>query len=146
MTGLNHGLVGGLIGKFVPLPLIAPAALASHFLLDTLPHYGIDHKQRDRSKFWKVFFIIDALATLSLGIYAIQARHYAMFLGGLFATMPDYLWVGRVIKTRSFNLSTHGNWFSRWHASIQKFERPWGLWIELPLSVILFYIVMIRLW
>ena len=71
MTGLNHGLVGGLIGKLVPLPIALPLALASHFILDTLPHYGIEQSERDKSKFWKVFFTIDAFATLELAIYAI---------------------------------------------------------------------------
>jgi hypothetical protein len=146
MTGLNHALAGGLIGKFVPLPLVMPLALASHFILDMLPHYGIDQEQRDKSLFWRIFFSVDALATFCLAVYAIQSQHYAMFLGGLFATMPDYLWVGRIIKTRSFNLSSHSNSFTRWHANIQRFERPWGIWIELPLTLILFYVVMIRLW
>lgn len=146
MTGFNHGLVGGLIGRLLPLPIALPAALASHFILDTFPHYGIPQEQRNKSKFWKVFFTIDALATLGLAIYAIQQKHYAMFLCGLIATMPDYLWVIRIIRTRSFNLSDNSNWFTRWHARIQKLERPWGLWVELPLTVVLFYIVIIRLW
>ena len=146
MTGINHGLVGGLIARLLPLPIALPMALASHFVLDTLPHYGIDQKQRDRSKFWKLFFIIDAFATLGLAIYAIQQKHYAMFLGGLIATAPDYFWVIIIIKKRSFNLSSQTNWFTKWHAGIQKLERPWGLWIELPLTAVLFYIVIIRLW
>ena len=146
MTGFNHGLVRGLITKFTPLPIALPLALASHFILDTLPHYGIKQSKRDESKFWKIFFTFDALATLGLAIYAISTKHYAMFLGGLFATMPDYLWVGRVIKTRSFNLSNHSNRFTRWHANIQKYERPWGIWIEIPLSILLFYVVIIKLW
>ncbi len=146
MIGFNHGLTGGLIARFLPLPIALPLALASHFLLDMLPHYGIDHKQRDRSKFWKIFFTIDVLATFGLAMYAIIDRHYAMFLGGLAGVIPDFLWVGKVVRTRSFDLSQHGNWFTRWHASIQKLERPWGLWIELPLACILFYVVIIVLW
>ncbi|HWB38859.1 MAG TPA: hypothetical protein VG604_01310 [Candidatus Saccharimonadales bacterium] len=146
MTGVNHGLTGGLIGKLLPLPLVIPVAFVSHFVLDMLPHYGISHKKRDRSMFWKVFFTLDTLATLGLAIYAVAQKHYTMFLGGLAATMPDYVWVAHVISTRSFNLSSSKNRFSKWHASIQGLERPWGLWIELPLTAILFYIVMIRLW
>jgi hypothetical protein len=146
MTGFNHGLVGGLLGGLLPLPIAIPAALASHFILDTFPHYGISHEQRDKSKFWKVFCTFDAIATLGLAIYAIQQKHYAIFLGGLFATMPDYVWIVIVIKSRSFDLSAQSNRFTKWHAGIQKLERPWGIWIEVPISVLLFYIVMIRLW
>ncbi|QQS18487.1 hypothetical protein IPL68_08015 [Candidatus Saccharibacteria bacterium] len=66
MIGFNHALVGGLIGKFVPWPIGVPLALASHFALDMLPHYGIDHAKRDSSRFWKIFFTIDFFATLGL--------------------------------------------------------------------------------
>jgi hypothetical protein len=146
VIGFNHGLTGGLVAYYLPLPVALPIALASHFLLDMLPHYGIDNKKRDTSYFWKVFFTLDALATLGLAVYAIYTKHYAMFLGGLFATMPDYIWVGRVIKTRSFNLSNNTNRFTKWHASIQKFERPWGIWLEIPLALLLFYWVFGIVW
>ncbi|MDQ2973185.1 MAG: hypothetical protein M3Q79_01720 [bacterium] len=146
MIGFNHGLTGGLIAAVLPLPVALPLSFVSHFALDKLPHYGIPHNKRDKSYFWKVFFIIDALATLGLAFYAINERHYAMFLGGLFATMPDYVWVARVIRTRSFHLGNNTNRFTKWHAKIQIFERPWGIWIELPFAAIMFYVVMIRLW
>jgi hypothetical protein len=146
MTGFNHGLTGGLIAAYLPLPAALPLALASHFALDTLPHYGIPHSARNKSNFWKVFFTIDAFATLGLALYAIFDHHYAIFLGGLAGVIPDFLWVGRVIKTGSFDLSEHSNWFTRWHASIQKLEKPWGLWIELPLSALLFYLVFFVSW
>lgn len=146
MIGFNHGLTGGLIAYILPLPLALPAALASHFALDILPHYGIPHGQRDNSWFWRILFIADTFATFGLALYAIYDSHYAMFLGGLFATMPDYIWVGRVVRTRSFNLSDNTNRFTRWHARIQTLERPWGIWIEIPLAMFLFYVVMIRLW
>ena len=146
MTGLIHSLTGGLIARFLPLPIALPLALASHFALDALPHYGIPQADRDRSKLWKVFFTVDALAAFGIAVYAVAEHHYAMFLGGLIAVLPDFLWVARVVKTRSFDLSHHGNWFTRWHAKIQIFERPWGIWIELPLAATLFYIVIIKLW
>jgi hypothetical protein len=146
MIGFNHALTGALVARLLPLPLALPVALASHFVLDALPHYGISQKQRDTSRFWKVFFTCDALVTLGLALYAILGHHYALLLGGLVGVIPDFLWVGRVIKNKSFDLSNNTNWFTRWHAAIQKFERPWGLWIELPLAAMLFYIVILRLW
>jgi len=57
MIGFNHGLVGGFIGAHMAWPLGVPLALASHFVLDALPHYGIPHNTRDTSRFWKVFFL-----------------------------------------------------------------------------------------
>ena len=146
MTGLNHGLVGGAIAHYLPLPIAIPLALASHFLMDALPHFGMPHHDRDRSKFWIIFFTIDALATFFLAAYAILTRHYAMFLGGLAGVIPDFIWVGRVIRTRSFDLSQNDNWFTKTHVGIQRLERPWGLWFELPLTTFLLYWVIIVIW
>jgi hypothetical protein len=144
MIGFNHGLVGGLIGKYVPWPLAIPLAFASHFALDTLPHYGMEHRERDGSNFWKIFFTLDALATLGLALWAICFHHYAMFFGGLAAVIPDFVWVAKVIKHRTFNLKHHNSKFEKWHIDIQKHEYKWGIWIELPLAAVLFYIVIIQ--
>ena len=146
MIGYNHALTGGVIAYYLPIPIALPVAFASHFVLDSLPHYGIPNNKRDRSSFWKYFFTFDTLATFALAIYAIYTKHYVMFLGGLVATMPDFLWLGRVIKTKSFDLSKNTNKFTRWHAKIQHYERSWGLLVELPYAVILSYIVYIRIW
>ena len=146
MIGFNHALTGGLLAKYLPLPVALPLALASHFILDALPHYGMPHKKRDNSKFWKIFFTVDAFATLAIALYTISQHRYAMFFGGLFGVMPDFIWVGKVIRTGSFSLDDNQNWFTKWHAKIQRYERPWGLWIELPLASILFYQVMVLNW
>lgn len=143
MTGFNHALVGGLIGKFLPLPLAIPLALASHFGLDTLPHYGMPHGKRDKSYFWKIFFTLDALATLGLAIWAIVNHHYAMYICGQIAVLPDFVWVFKVLRYRTFNLKHNNSWFERWHISIQRLEFPWGIWIEVPLSIGLFWVVIL---
>jgi len=48
MIGFNHAAVGGFIGKFLPLPIALPLALASHFVLYALPHYGVPHSRRNK--------------------------------------------------------------------------------------------------
>lgn len=144
MIGFNHGLVGGLIGKYVPWPVGIPLALASHFALDMLPHYGIDHNKRDGSRFWKVFFTVDFFATLGLAIWAITNHHYAVYACGQIAVLPDFVWVASVVKHRSFSLQKSNNRFERWHKKIQRYEFPGGLWIELPLALILFYYVILQ--
>ena len=146
MISFDHGLVGGAIAHFLPLPLALPVALASHFVLDAMPHYGTPHKSRDNSRFWKVFFVLDAFATFGLAAYAILDGHYAMFLGGLAGVIPDFIWVGRVIRTRSFDLSHNTNWFTKFHFAIQRYEWPGGLIVELPLAVFLAYWVLVVLW
>jgi hypothetical protein len=137
MTGYNHAATGMLIGAALPFPLSIPVAIVSHFALDTLPHYGIPQKHRDVSKFWRVFFIIDFFVAWGLGIFALIHHQPALFWAGLAACSPDFFWVGRILKTRSFDLSRNETRFTQWHAGIQRFERPWGLWVELPFSVLM---------
>jgi hypothetical protein len=141
MTGMNHALTGGLLAKYLPAPIALPLALASHFILDSLPHYGIPHKQRDKSWFWRIFFTCDFIITLSFAILQIKWHHYIIFLGGFLGMAPDLIWVGQVTKDRSFKLRTNTNRYTRWHAKIQRYERPWGIWIEIPVALVLFYFV-----
>lgn len=144
MIGFNHALAGGLIAKFVPWPLAAPLAVASHFVLDMLPHYGIPAHKRDSSRFWKYFFVADFLLTLSLAFWAIHYHHYAMYVCGQIAVLPDFVWVARVVRKHSFDFSSAESRYEKWHIRIQHYEFPGGLWIELPLAVVLFYFVIIK--
>lgn len=140
MTGFNHAAVGGFIGKFLPLPIAIPVAIASHFVLDALPHYGIPHNRRN-GHFWRIFYIIDfVVAWVLLGGIPLYHRHYAIFLSALAAASPDFIWVARVFRTKSFDLSQHKSKFAKWHASIQRFERPWGIYLEVPLATVLGYL------
>jgi hypothetical protein len=141
MTGFNHAASGGLIGRFLPLPIAIPLAFISHFALDSLPHYGIPHSKRDRSLRWRIFSIADFIATVGLAALAISWHKYAMLACGFVACSPDFFWVARVIKTKSFDLSKNRSKFTKWHVKIQRLERPWGIWLEMPLSVVLFYFV-----
>ncbi|MFZ1249277.1 MAG: hypothetical protein WAQ24_03060 [Candidatus Saccharimonadales bacterium] len=146
MTGFNHALVGGLIGKFVPWPLGIPLALASHFVLDMLPHYGIPHHTRDNSWFWKVFFIVDFFAAIGLGVWALWNNHYAIYICGQIAVLPDFVWVAHVVKHRSFSLTHANSRYERWHKRIQRYEFPGGIWIELMLASSLFYLLVLHVY
>jgi hypothetical protein len=141
MIGFNHALAGALIGAYLPLPAALPVALASHFVLDALPHYGLPHENRDVSPAWRAIFITDFIATACLIALPASRGRYAMLACGIMAVIPDFVWVIRVIRDRSFDLSNNLSWFTKWHAGIQRYERPWGIWIELPLAAILFYFV-----
>lgn len=141
MIGFTHAAVGGFIAKFLPLPLAVPAAFASHFLLDMLPHYGIAQNKRNQW-FWKFFTTTDfVVAWAYLSYISLSRHHVAIFACAVVAASPDFLWVARIIRTRSFDLSSHKSRFTQWHADIQQYERPWGIYIEVPLAVLLGYLV-----
>lgn len=139
MIGFNHAATGALIGKFLPWPIALPLAFVSHFALDSLPHYGIEHVKRDKSKAWKIIYLVDFVLAWGLAVLAIRWGRYDMFICGLVSCSPDFFWVLRVVKTHSFNLSANKSRFTKWHAKIQHYERPWGIYLELPLAAILFY-------
>jgi hypothetical protein len=139
VIGLNHALAGGLIGYYVPLPAALPLAVASHFILDALPHYGLPYAERERSKFWKRFFTADFFLAASLMAIPIASHNYPMLICGIAAVLPDFVWVLHVIKKKTFDLGEHEGWYRKWHAKIQRYERPWGIWVELPLVAALFY-------
>lgn len=146
MIGLNHALTGAALASVLPLPAALPVAFASHFVLDALPHYGIEQHQRNTSQMWKVISGLDVILSLAFGVLTITSHHPALFWCGLVAVAPDFLWVSRIIRNRSFDLSDHGHWFTRWHADIQRYERPWGIWVELPFATALAYVVLHILW
>lgn len=137
MTGFNHAAVGGFAGKLLPLPFAIPVAFASHFVLDMLPHYGISHDKRD-NHFWRIFTVLDFLLTTAYLVWVLFVQqHYAVFFCGIIAVCPDFIWVARIIRTRSFDLSEPKSRFAKWHARIQRYERPWGIYLEIPLGIIL---------
>lgn len=137
MIGFNHATVGTLIGKFLPLPIAIPVAFASHFILDSLPHFGIPSTSRDTSRFWKAIVAIDVLITLALLPYCLMGHHYGMLLCGIMAMAPDFIWIKKLLETRSYDMDHSSSRFTQWHADIQRYERPWGIFIEAPLAAIL---------
>ena len=97
----NHVLSGALIGALARRPLPAFAAgVASHFLLDAVPHWG---KWGSRRRFVRVA-VADGLVSLAVaGAFAAvspSARRPAVLAGMAGAVLPDLdkpsrLWFGR---------------------------------------------------
>jgi hypothetical protein len=139
MLATNHGTTGMILGAVLPLPIAIPVAFASHFVMDALPHYGIDNKKRNSNKLYKRIVCIDTTVALSFAAICAATGHWAMFIVGWVAYSPDGYWVYLYLKTKSMNLRPH-NRFSRFHKNIQRFERPWGVWIELPIACLLSYV------
>jgi hypothetical protein len=127
MTGLNHALTGAAIGAVLQQPLlIVPLAVASHFILDMIPHF--DHEvYRYGGKYYRQIVTTDGLITIG-AILALMFAFpaYALFiaLGAISAVAPDIPWQ---------YYYTHGrpkNWYFNFHTKIQWFERPPGLLVE----------------
>lgn len=141
MRAINHALTGTLIGLTVGEPLIAvPAALASHFICDAIPHYdglpqnpSMKTKQRwIRSKAFRRLLYADALVCMVLVlVLAIRRPEYWLLAAvcAFAAAAPDFLWLPRFLKRDGTPKAPTGfNKFAGW---IQWFQRPIGAVVEI---------------
>lgn len=134
MTGFNHVLTGVTIAVAVQQPVLAPLlALASHFVLDMLPHFGGVHWFDTWGKKLITLTIFDTLLCISfvvLGILFFPAHWPLILLCALLAILPDLLWVFHYkygVKHRFFVF----------HQAIQRYERPWGAYVEIVFCLLL---------
>jgi hypothetical protein len=135
MRAINHALTGAIIGLVVGEPLIAvPAALASHFVCDVIPHYGssLPDSEEIKSQLFRRLLYADAI--LCVGLVALlavrQPVHWWLAAVCAFvAASPDLLSINRYIRA-----NTHKQWRSgpyvAFASRIQWFERPIGAVVE----------------
>jgi hypothetical protein len=138
MTATNHALSGAIIGAILPLPIAIPVAFGSHFVLDMLPHYGIPHNQRNKNPIFKLIVFSDTIIALTIAATAVAFRRWDMEIVGWVAYSPDATWVLHYYKQGKNLYIKPKNWFMRFHKSIQRFERPWGIWVDIAASMIMF--------
>ena len=131
MQALNHVAFGTLIAVTIKQPaLVAPIALASHFALDALPHYGEDPRAPRGSSLYHYRILLDGLASLTF--IALICRTFpeyfgVILLGTFFALLPDFFWPHALYIKQNNRL-----WkFLKFHKQIQKFESPKGAYVEI---------------
>jgi len=139
MTATNHALTGALIGLSIGNPWLAlPAAFASHFVLDAVPHFGFKNAKSleewlpdIRFKLMLAFEVVFCFCIV-LALFLLRPDHW--FLGALCAfvaaspdlySLPIFLYYNQVTAR-----PIKWNAFRRFHLGIQT-ERTWGAWIEL---------------
>lgn len=134
MTASDHVVTGALIAATVHNPAAAlPLALASHFVLDALPHIGkISHK----SKEFLVILWTDIVVASSFLGYLLIARpnYWLLMMGcGIIGAAPDLMWFPRFWKEIHGKDMSHKpiDKITQFHSKIQWCERPWGIGVEL---------------
>lgn len=145
MLAINHAATGVLIGSYLPLPAAIPLAFASHFIMDSIPHFGMEKTKRNQSRFYKMVIYSDFIAA---NLFLIAAIWQVPGLGGLFhnwklifvgyvAASPDFGHVWFYFKNnRTMAVETNGL-FSGYHRKLHHVERIWGIVPEVILAVIL---------
>ncbi len=125
---------GAVIALVVKQPAIAlPVAFASHFILDTLPHYGVPMDRRHEYKSLKPMLVVDAVCTVVLVLaLALVTRNWLVLACMLAAFSPDSVWGLKLLYDRFHGrrFSLPQDAFSRFHKKIQWGERHWGWAIE----------------
>lgn len=134
MTATNHALTGAMIGFVVANPLIAiPAALASHFICDSLPHFGFSGKNELRSKAFLRMLTVDMLlcVALVLVLFSTHVNHWLLASVCAFvATSPDFMWLPRFLRARAGKKEKKPHGITWLHQHIQWFQEPIGALTE----------------
>jgi hypothetical protein len=153
VTSTNHVLTGAVIALVIKQPAIAiPVAFLSHFVLDVLPHFGIyedDVVKRNANRLFRTVLSIDILlliTALSVVPWLVgqDVGVWLVFSCMVAAVLPDAAWVPmfvREIKTKQWRPSH--NHFINFHRSIQWFEKPQGLAVEL-LWIIMLILILVK--
>lgn len=135
MTGLNHSLTGAVIGGLLPLPVAVPVAFASHFVLDSLPHFGEVFEKRKRLS--KTVWAIDICASICFLTLLLVSHQWVMFVCAVTAMSPDFAWVYRFTLQEKFGklAPKPENRFNTWHVRIQRYESRKGLAVDVIWAV-----------
>ena len=130
MTLTNHYMTGVGIAIITKNPYIAlPLATSSHYLLDSLPHYG------------RTMLVIDVFVFVLLLNFLIEASvPNWYYLAGFFGYLPDVAWIYIWIGPEKFGTikSTRENAINKFHSNIQRFERVWGIIPEIIYGLVMF--------
>ena len=135
MTGLSHAVTGVFLVVAIKEPAVAlPAAFLSHFVIDALPHY--DHKDlMPKPGLYKTVLISDAVLSIGVLMFFVLTLNepaWLIFAGGLLGIAPDLMWFPAVVegKVAPKNKNNILHLIRRFHAWIQWYEGPKGLYVE----------------
>jgi hypothetical protein len=139
----NHVLAGAVIGLVAPRrPVkVALVAVGSHFVLDSVPHWGSDH---DDAKFRKVAIVdgLVGLATMRAIMSAVpRGTRVAVLAGMLGAAFPD----SDKPMDMFFQRSPFPPAVDRFHQRIQR-ESAHGVRTEVRAAVVMVVAVRVLSW
>jgi hypothetical protein len=146
MTGFNHGMTGAVVALTVKQPLLAiPLAFLSHFLIDIIPHFGLDEKELFGRKF-NFILVVDFLFAVSLmtAMAMLFPGHILLIWACMIAAAsPDLMWAYHRlyiehIKNRTLKLGL----FARFHSKIQWSQTLRGAYVEVIWFFMVSYIIL----
>jgi len=148
MTATNHTSTGILIGTLLPAPIAIPLALASHFLLDSIPHYSDDNVTSDQQKFLRYLIIDGALAaSLLISVVILVPQNWILLtICGVMGALPDLMWLPHWLKSGQTEKKVYSKKLERFHHNIQWSESKRGLIIEAFWFTAILSLLAVNLW
>lgn len=145
MTITNHLLAGSIIGIVIKQPALAVSlALASHFVMDALPHFGYKgnngYSEALKHPLSYRVGLVSAITTLIVAVILSVNREWFALLVGLVAISPDGLGIYNYIKYEKHGHQAKGLTelvHIKFHRAIQRYERPWGIYVEVIVIAVL---------
>lgn len=150
MTASNHALTGAFIGLSVSNPVLALClAFGSHFVLDSLPHFGDEHNTLHMTLngrlFQTILFSDIALCFLiAATFFVLQPSHwFIVVLCAFIATSPDFAWFPDYLAALKKKRKPEHGPFRKFAGWIQWSQTPFGiipelLWAGLICSLLYF--------
>jgi hypothetical protein len=143
MTTTAHAITGIFIATIIHRPKLAiPLAFLSHFFCDTLPHFGIGMEFGSIAMF--TWLIIDGLALLGLLLFLRYKKINnvpLLAVAGFAAMSPDLAWFYYGMQGTLSDISTFDP-LSRLHSTVQWFEHPLGIVIDVAWICLLGWLIM----
>lgn len=137
MTGTNHALTGAVIATVILNPIILiPVAFASHFVLDSLPHFGEVIGKRNTLS--KTVWAIDGVVLVAILLFLVVTSNWLILLGAMMAISPDGAWIYRFVVSEKLGklAPKPTNRFNSFHENIQKFESRKGLIVDIAWFIV----------
>ena len=139
MTVTNHVLAGALIGLVVKEPAFALVlAFCSHFVLDSLPHFGYKgnsgYTEALRHKITYIVGIFTLITTVFVIFILIINQLWLALAAGMVAALPDAIGLYNYLRYEKYSHKAKGLikiLHVQFHRKIQWCERPWGVYIEI---------------
>lgn len=138
MLTTSHATVGATIGTLIPNPFVAiPLAIASHYLLDTVPHWQETLAPYTPNKKTYIRVPIDIiLAVGATGLIAFwhPANTTTIWGGAVAANLPDL--DSFLVYTPQYLKKGILKRYWDWHCKIQNETSEWfGVWTQLGVII-----------
>jgi hypothetical protein len=144
MTVTNHAVTGALVAVAIHNPWIGlPAALASHFVIDVIPHWNYFEENLLYRRIALMADITFSLMMLIILALTVDASRRLVIAGGFLGVLPDLMFAPHHITGEPTKLhkKTPLHLSRRLHLWIQIKEFSAGIYIEAAWFILMLVLI-----